>query len=572
MGVFGLKTFLKREERVHIVNIIEEINNWKSGNPDQTPLIVVDFGSISHWALAQNPKDTICGGRHKVVAKSWKAMINSIHNTGCHMVFFSDLKNEEGKILTKITRKDEVFNRFANIYDEISDGKTVDDILDSKKDTKALKWFDTLESIAVEFGEFHDSVHYDCDLECAQYATQHNAMAVMSQDTDFLIFEGAWKLWSPDNIPISQSNEFKINQYDRNAIKEILSLEEHHWPIFASLAGNDLTHEQFFIRKPQIERAARWTRKLNSVHPSDADFRRVVAQFRHDDAAKAIDLIKESVRSYDLNFSPVIDDDPLIEGLSKTKTGIFRTYMTTLDRIYSIDMNYYDLRGCEQAEYLPILLIDWTKRRVGIVQKYKQSDENQIVLTFLAQKKFNEKFKEYKEEPEYPDFSVPPLIELYLHEGNNEIIATKWKLLAFIMKLSDDEVTAIKGLPKEFILISTIVFILVKSRLITKKQADGILYTAHMVLDDKTNDVTYPTVLVAQHVRAAHIYNICFKPVKMNFEIAGLWSLMEVDLEFDGVYFQRLMELFDDMEMKKEDDEYVTFIAPILKYRIYEKI
>ncbi|XP_031632736.1 uncharacterized protein LOC116346688 [Contarinia nasturtii] len=571
MGVYGLQNFLKREQRVHIVNIIEEINKWKSENPEQTPIIVIDFMSLSQWELAKKPKDNICGGRINVTEHRWSKMLKAIHDTGCHMVFISDVKSEVRKSATKIGRRNEQFDSTVKLYEEISNGCKLDKVVSQIKTPRGLSSELTkLASIAKELGEFHYAINFDCDLECAKYATQYNAIAVVSQDTDFLIFEGSWKLWSPDGIPISQTTKFKMNEYDRNAIKEILSLEEHHWPIFASLAGNDFTKEPFSIRKQQIEQAARWTRKLNSVHPSDAEFRRVVAQFRHDDAAKAIDLIKESIRSYDLNFSPVIDDDPLIKGLSKT--SMFRTYMSSLDPVKMIGLNYYDLRGCEQAEYLPILLIDWTKRRFGIVHKHKQSDENQIVLTFLAQKKFNEKFEEYKEEPEYPDFSVPPLIELYLHEGNNEIIATKWKLLAFIMKLSDDEVTAIKRLAKEFILISTTVFILVKSRLITKKQADGILYTAHMVLADKTNDVTYPTVLVAQHVRAAHIYNSCFAHVKRNIYIAGLCSHIEGSLAFDGVYFQKLMEQFDDMEMKKENDEYVTFIAPILKYRIYEEI
>lgn len=64
--------------------------------------------------------------------------------------------------------------------------------------------------------------------------------------------------------------------------------------------------------------------------------------------------------------------------------------------------------------------------------------------------------------------------------------------------------------------------------LITVEQADGILYTEHKVYANETLNVGYPTALVTQHVRAAHIYNISFSHVRQNFVIAGLDSYVKV--------------------------------------------
>lgn len=64
--------------------------------------------------------------------------------------------------------------------------------------------------------------------------------------------------------------------------------------------------------------------------------------------------------------------------------------------------------------------------------------------------------------------------------------------------------------------------------LITIEQADGILYTEHKVYANETLNIGYPTALVTQHVRAAHIYNISFSHVRQNFAIAGLVSYVKV--------------------------------------------
>lgn len=59
--------------------------------------------------------------------------------------------------------------------------------------------------------------------------------------------------------------------------------------------------------------------------------------------------------------------------------------------------------------------------------------------------------------------------------------------------------------------------------------ADGILYTEHAVYENGMLNVEYPVaVVVAGHIRAAHIYNITFSAMRQNFAIAGLLPLIQV--------------------------------------------
>lgn len=75
------------------------------------------------------------------------------------------------------------------------------------------------------------------------------------------------------------------------------------------------------------------------------------------------------------------------------------------------------------------------------------------------------------------------------------------------------------------------------------EEADGILFTEKMVYEEQTMNVNYPTVLVAGHVRAAHLYNFVFGIIRKNFNIAGLKSLIQVDLMGNTEREQRLKHI-----------------------------
>lgn len=67
-----------------------------------------------------------------------------------------------------------------------------------------------------------------------------------------------------------------------------------------------------------------------------------------------------------------------------------------------------------------------------------------------------------------------------------------------------------------------------QNQLISIEVADGIFWTEHKVYADKTKDTDYPKIVTAEHIRAAHIYNITFTAMRQNFAIAGLLSSIQV--------------------------------------------
>lgn len=57
---------------------------------------------------------------------------------------------------------------------------------------------------------------------------------------------------------------------------------------------------------------------------------------------------------------------------------------------------------------------------------------------------------------------VPPLDQLYLGKEDEKMLEIKWKIFGWIMSLSDDVISAMKKLPKNFLLICAILYALVK--------------------------------------------------------------------------------------------------------------
>lgn len=105
--------------------------------------------------------------------------------------FFSDPTIKDEHIFTHY---EERVSSYTDIHNGIADGKTLKEICDEIVGFDEITTYRELRPIAVRYSEYHYSVNEECDLELAQYAHHHNALAVISNDTDFLIYEGRWQL------------------------------------------------------------------------------------------------------------------------------------------------------------------------------------------------------------------------------------------------------------------------------------------------------------------------------------------------------------------------------------------
>ncbi|XP_055310149.1 uncharacterized protein LOC129573544 [Sitodiplosis mosellana] len=566
MGVRGLKTVLEKEKKMRYINIANEVKKWKKSHPGKKPIIVIDFLCLAN-SYGDNIKDALCGGRHQIALSDWTKMLDALKATESTLVFFSDLNIQEGKVDEWLSRRDREFVEYTKFYNSI-DSTAVSQM---KKGRRAISsTFYQMAVIAQDYGQFNYSIRRECDLEIARFATNNNAMAIISNDNDFLIFNGNWRLWSSEGMR-NKSQRLKTIEFDRKSIPKLYSLAKHQLPLFATLLGNDFInfiqlakfHKRMGAMEHRVKNVATYVRKVGRANLTNADIKQIAKHVFGENNEKLDHferLIRESIDSYNTNVPRVHIDDPL--ELKLLNTRMYRPYMTIGYGIQGATMCFYDMRG--PGSTFPMLLIDWIKRKKGIL---KRNTNDSFLL--LAKKKINEKFRAHTETMICPDFALPSLDELYVGNGDDsKIIDIKWKLLAWIMLLSDDEISLIKNLPKDFLMISTTLFVLVKNKLIGTAEADGILHTECMVLANTTSNVQYPVALNPEYVRAAHIYNITFEHVRQNFSIAGLLPHIQELLKFDGKYFQKLMERITSLNTHERDN----LFNPIKKYRIYDNI
>lgn len=345
-------------------------------------------------------KDTICGGRPKRMMSSFIELLNNLKSTGCKLVFFSDLNTPESKAETWMNRQNSLFNIYTKFYESITDENTINDILLENVNIKLLKsTFYDMARKAQQYGEFVYSTKHENDLLLAQYATQHNALAIISSDSDYLIFDGPWLFWSIENEDLSQ---LLVTEYDRNGLLMDLKLSRPIMSLFASLVGNDFTVGLF---PRAFHYAARYLCEITADMPIDESFdNKRIAEYifereNVDDETKKSILV--SLDSYNLDFESTIHD-PFERQLFETKNPVYPSYMAIISQVQGIPLPYYDMKHHRGAVNLTDIIMGWSKRKAGFLLKHKNYDES-YKITFLAKKGKNQPFRAHECTPIYPD-------------------------------------------------------------------------------------------------------------------------------------------------------------------------
>lgn len=314
------------------------------------------------------------------------------------------MKTEDNKVEKILSRRNYDHNLSKKLYDSIDSGMTLNKLSKSMSPGALTTSFHGMSMIAKQFSDVYFANEHECDLELAQYATKHCKMAIISNDTDFLIFAGQWKLWSAeikikDNHTMSIYKQMKKTtmrretiEYNRNAISNICSLSQHQLPLLATILGNDIT-EIYNKRLTEIckkvdpngstmKNAASIVQKIYASNAKNMDIKCIVQQIFCQTSDEKEQVIQQSLDSYNINFTKKIIDNPLEKRLFST--NIYQYYMETLGSTIIIGMPFYDMRGCEDSSTLPSLLIDWAKRKVGVLRQKKQ----RIYIYGVGEKKF----------------------------------------------------------------------------------------------------------------------------------------------------------------------------------------
>lgn len=360
-----------------------------------------------------NIHDNICGGRHNVILDNFDKLLSNLKETGAKLVFFTDLNAQPDKTDEWLKRRDESFKFNIDLYNQIRAGELLGIIALNIKEKKNLSSASfALSLIAKKYGEFHYATEHECDLEMARYATENRAFAIVSNDSDFLIYDGDWKYWSATDFGFtnnSDADNIYSNQIDRNGIEKSCGLIAHQRPLLATLMGNEYANgirdELFRFHKSlgpaysKVKNIASYIqRKQGNQRLLDSDFKIITKDVFGIDSPKWCALFEESVNSYNLNYPKKRSTDLLAAQLMKTP--YYRDYVTIMGNGQGFTLSFYDMRGMVGAQTLPRLFTEWIKRKSGILRQHKKDDSYTFVV--LAKFSFYEKYRSMTEKPIYP--------------------------------------------------------------------------------------------------------------------------------------------------------------------------
>lgn len=322
-------------------------------------------------------------------------------------------------------------------------------------------------NVAKEFGELKKTYYSECDMEIVDFAIKNNVLAVVSDDTDFLIFEGNWKFWSANDINMENMTTM---EYNKRAIREQINLSDKQMPLFATIYGNEF----LAIKKMgTFDNVTQYIREF-PVELEKSDIQKIVNDIyekkgrskRHCTKESIEKCVKDSLKSYKIGNIPNVaplEDELLTKAFNDVHGYIFEILE---DLPIKVTLLYFDYRKNDFKNYFDSIK-KLICRQMGVLLKHKNDPE--LTRTIITKKSHGSLYEKIKIKPEYPkDIEIPPLIELLVDTENNEQIRLfKFKLLWWMVL---DNTEAVKPeelatIPKEYLItVLTLIYLLQVSR------------------------------------------------------------------------------------------------------------
>ncbi|XP_055535687.1 uncharacterized protein LOC129724643 [Wyeomyia smithii] len=552
MGIRHLDTFIRRDlpDGLLQINIENEIRSYyeASNTPNPpAPVIVIDLMSLYYPVCELDFPGLLCGGRYNQVAFTLECFFSRLKSTGAELVFFRDGPVQETKINTWLERQDRKYVDSIKIIDTIRRNPNLQSLIARQRLIAITDY--PYSRIAKQFGPLHIAMSKECDQEVAAYATAVNAIAVVSNDTDFMIFEGNWRLWSSKDINFETFNTF---EYNRTALVEALQLSYKQMAVFATLGGNDLVqyeevkafHHKLGSNDRKFYNLADFVRNLTSAEHDQKWLESCLGQVFRRPSGDVRERFQKSLEFYDQSYrknaneseSTTVDE---LKQLAMTKETV---YQVLSGRPLKLVINMLDLRrSCNGAKF-PEMAQRVMMRQVGILLYHQQrSCQNWVVL---IKENHDANFASRQFQIEYPIDAPPPIIELLSDDPKVQasLQETKMRLLCWVAsdKLSYQ---MLQQIPEQYVVTVITLHCLVENQAIKLFEADLLLFVAFMVYTKSYDFHTlpYPSVLIAGAVSVAFLFTAMYKIIRIATKSIGLSFEDAADgPHFDGVLFQQL--------------------------------
>lgn len=555
MGIVGLVTFLTRIGGCRGVNILDEIRKCDK----KEPLIVIDLLTVI-CSLSGPMDEQIYGCRNQFAWTYATQFCDRMIEAGARLVFFIDGKLHEGKYKHWIQRQEKVYGECLKKLDSIPAefrGKNRGNI---QGNVVKHAFIAALVAAARKKGVLITTYDVECDRELAAFARKHDALAIITGDSDFLIYEGNFRLWSSSDLNLELMRTYEWN---REELRKALKLEWSHMPFFAAVAGND-----HFKNRPSgvctFYNVAQKVRELNlrygytriSIDLYEKIFRRRDENFKNN--------FEDALRLYDTDYA-------VRKPLVPSEMRHYPNYAVCIIRGFpgTIRLPCLDLRV---AEYSQIALQIY-RRQVGVLFRHRPVVFGQTLTSPVFMKPNHyDTYKIIATTPITPPLAVkvPLPEELYSLDPqvSKSLEEIKYRLLTWLVSdtLTFEEVCHIN--PKYLLDVFTLYF-LVERDLLDITTADIILVT----IDDCIKNIIPRQIPLQRprkpNVTTSFVYTNFYALMYFNAETAGMRQELDNTFlcKFDGVYFNLIVD-----HLRYDTALLASKLESIQSYRVYAKL
>jgi hypothetical protein len=434
------------------------------------------------------------------------------------------------KFETWVKRQNDRYADCIKILDMINDELPLSEIINRQQPASITTHLSVIKHIAKRHGQIITTVTKECDTEIARYASlNQRVIAVLADDTDFLIFPGAWKYFSLRNMDI---DSLMTKEYSRDVLRTHLQLTDFQLVIFATLSGNDVIKfeevEQFHksLIGPRNSYQHRFTaisRYIQEVLPSDRQqFVLTIASHVFDNTgAKMLNRIEESLEMFNINFEIHEPTDPLLKLCRELHYDF--TYSVLMKMRKNFTLTYYDWR----VSYPNIheIKMNQFRKQIGILLKH--GSQPSLSFEIAAKVSHQDVYRKHHVEPIYPPQNLPPLIELLQRELFPAHDSLRFELLKWT--ISDHEkfrAFDLERIPLEYFQDILVLTYLVLNKLIEPIEADIILLSVkHVNINAVPENLQYPEHLNPRAFKIAFLFTKFHSMIHRSLECTGLKKL-----------------------------------------------
>lgn len=211
--------------------------NQNSKNSGQKPILVFDLVGITS-IFNRDIIELLHGGRHGQYLKTIDDLFQRLSGIA-ELVFYEDGPVVEEKYDTWAKRQNDKFDHSLRVFDHIYRGVPLSSIVAITKCIPVVAThIELISTKAKEYGKVIVSEAKECDGELAKFAsTNSSVIAVLADDSDFLIFPGNFQYWSIAQLDLKTLSTM---EFSRTALRQYLRLNDEQLVVLSTIAGNDI--------------------------------------------------------------------------------------------------------------------------------------------------------------------------------------------------------------------------------------------------------------------------------------------------------------------------------------------